>query len=55
MMSSITIKKNRDKIVVIFRTQDKNNKTKLILIFKIIFSKFGQSSIVERLQVIEDQ
>jgi hypothetical protein len=55
MMPSITMKKNKDKIVVVFRTRDKSNKVKLILIFETIFSKFKQSSIVERLQVIEDQ
>lgn len=54
MMTSITMKKNKDKIVVVFRTQDKSNKIKLILILKTIFSKFGQSSIAKRLQVIKD-
>jgi len=54
MMSNITMKKNRNKIVVVFRTRDKSNKIEFILILKIIFSKFEQSSIAKRLQVIED-
>jgi len=55
IISDITIKKSRDKIVVVFRTRNKNNKIELVLIFETIFSKFEQSSIAERLQAIEDR
>jgi len=55
MVPSMTMKKGRDEIVVVFRTRDKGNKIELILTPKTIFSKFEQSSIVERLQAIEDR
>lgn len=55
MTSCITTKKNRDEIVVVFRTRDESKLIEIVLTSKIIFANFEQSTITKRLRIIENR